>query len=49
MQVWLENKRIVDGLNAANAGTGVTFGMNETGDLTDEEFAKMQGLQHFNV
>ena len=44
MQVWLENKKIVDGLNAANAGTGVTFGMNETGDMTDEEFAKMQGL-----
>ena len=44
MQVWLENKRIVDGLNAANAGTGVTFGMNETGDMTEEEFAKMQGL-----
>ena len=44
MQVWLENKKIVDGLNAANADTGVTFGMNETGDMTDEEFAKMQGL-----
>ena len=44
MQVWLENKKIVDGLNAANAGTGVTFGMNETSDMTDEEFAKMQGL-----
>ena len=44
MQIWLENKKVVDGLNAENAGTGVTFGMNETGDMTDEEFAKMQGL-----
>ena len=44
MQVWLENKKTVDDLNEANAGTGVTFGMNETGDLTEEEFKKMQGL-----
>ena len=44
MQVWLENKKTVEGLNEANAGTGVTFGMNETGDMTDEEFLKRLGL-----
>ena len=44
MQVWLGNKKFVDDLNAANAGTGVKFGMNDTGDMTDEEFAKMRGL-----
>ena len=44
MQIWLDNKKVVDDLNAANAGTGVTFGMNETSDLTDEEFGKRQGL-----
>ena len=44
MQVWLANKNTVDGLNAENAGTGVTFGMNETSDLTDAEFRQMLGL-----
>ena len=44
MQVWLDNKATVDGLNVSNAGTGVTFGMNETSDLTDSEFNEMQGL-----
>ena len=44
MQVWLDNKNTVDGLNASNAGTGVTFAMNETSDLTDGEFKQMQGL-----
>ena len=44
MQIWLQNKRTVDDLNATNVGTGVTFGMNETSDLTDSEFKQMQGL-----
>ena len=44
MQVWLDNKDTVDGLNASNSGTGVTFAMNETSDLTDGEFKQMQGL-----
>ena len=44
MLIWLDNKMTVDGLNAANAGTGVTFGMNETSDLTDDEFKELLGL-----
>ena len=44
MQVWLDNKNTVDDLNESNLGTGVTFGMNETGDLTELEFKMMQGL-----
>ena len=44
MHVWLENKKTVEDLNEANSGTGVTFGMNETGDMTDEEFLKRLGL-----
>ena len=44
MQIWLENKNTVDNLNATNKGTGVTFGMNETSDLTESEFRQMQGL-----
>ena len=45
MQVWLGNKKIVDGLNAANAGTGVTFSMNNfMGDLSRDEFKKRLGL-----
>jgi hypothetical protein len=34
LEIWLENKKEVDGLNATNAGTGVTFGMNSTSDMT---------------
>ena len=45
MQVWLDNKKTVDGLNAANAGTGVTFGMNSTSDLNDDEFNKLLGFK----
>ena len=41
---WLENKNEVDGLNAANEGTGVKFGMNSTSDMTMEEFLGMQGF-----
>ena len=44
LQVWLDNKAEVDGLNASNAGTGVTFGMNDTSDMTEEEFLEMQGF-----
>ena len=48
MQIWLENKSTVDGLNQANEGTGVTFGLNSSGDLTNEEFLNMQGLDTSN-
>ena len=44
MQVFLENREIVKGLNEANAGSGLTFGMNEMGDLTREERKKHLGL-----
>ena len=44
LNIWLENKKEVDGLNASNAGTGVTFGMNITSDMTEEEFLEMQGF-----
>ena len=44
MQVWLKNMQKVDELNASNEGTGVTFGLNETGDMTDEEFKQRLGL-----
>ena len=44
LNIWLENKKEVDGLNASNAGTGVTFGMNSTSDMTEEEFLEMQGF-----
>ena len=44
LNIWLENKKEVDGLNAANEGTGVTFGMNSTSDMTEAEFLEMQGF-----
>ena len=44
LMIWLDNKRTVDGLNAENAGTGVTFGMNETSDQTEKEFLEGLGL-----
>ena len=44
LNIWLENKKEVDGLNAANEGTGVTFGMNSTSDMTEEEVLEMQGF-----
>jgi C1A family cysteine protease len=44
LNIWLENKKEVDGLNASNEGTGVTFGMNSTSDMTEEEFLEMQGF-----
>ena len=44
LNIWLENKKEVDGLNESNAGTGVTFGMNITSDMTEEEFLEMQGF-----
>ena len=44
LSIWRANKLNVDHLNASNAGTGVVFGMNETGDMTEEEFLQRQGL-----
>jgi len=44
MQVWLKNRRTVENMNASNKGTGVTFGLNDTGDMTDEEFKQRMGL-----
>ena len=41
--IYLENKAVVEGLQA-NA-SDATFGLNETGDLTDEEFLLMQGVK----
>ena len=48
MHTWMENKDKVDGLNKANEGTGVTFGINSTSDLTDSEFKKLLGLKKSN-
>ena len=45
MKVFMENKEKVDGLNKANEGTGVTFGINSTTDLTDAEYKKLLGLK----
>ena len=44
LKIWRENKDTVDQLNASNAGTGVVFGINETSDLTEEEFMQRQGF-----
>ena len=41
---WQKNKDKVKKLNEDNAGTGVSFKINETGDLSAEEFHKRQGL-----
>ena len=47
MQVWLDNREIVKGLNEANAGTGLTFSMNNSmSDLTRDEFNKRLGLKN---
>ena len=45
LSIWMENKKTVDDLNAKNARTGVTFGMNETSDQTEEEFLERLGLK----
>ena len=45
MKVFMENKEKVDSLNKANEGTGVTFGINSTSDLTDAEYKKLLGLK----
>ena len=45
MQVYLDNKEIVRGLNEAHAGTGVTFSMNNSmSDLSRDEFKNRLGL-----
>ena len=43
MQTWLDNKATVEGLNIANQGTGVTFKINQTSDLNDDEFKRLLG------
>ena len=45
MQVWMDNKDTVDNLNKANEGTGVTFALNSTSDLTDAEYKRTLGLK----
>ena len=47
--IWSENAAQVALLNAENAGTGVTFKINHTGDLTEEEFSRIKGLKQNNV
>lgn len=44
VEVWHQNKEKVANLNRDNAGTGVSFAIGETGDLTNEEFRERQGL-----
>ena len=44
IKVWSQNNVTVKKLNFENSSKGVTFAMNETGDLTESEFRKMQGL-----
>lgn len=44
IDTWKNNKAKVNELNQANEGTGVRFAINESGDLTVEEFAERQGL-----
>ena len=41
--IYLENKSIVQGLQGHDSDA--SFGLNETADLTDEEFLEMQGIQ----
>ena len=44
LEIWRANKNRVALLNSNNANKGVRFGENETSDLTDAEFWKMQGI-----
>ena len=44
IEKWHNNKQKVDKMNKDNQGKGVTFSMNETGDLSADEFKKRQGL-----
>ena len=41
--IYLENKYIVQGLQTHSSDA--TFGLNETADLTTEEFLNMQGIE----
>ena len=43
LEVYLSNQATVDYMNEVN--TGVSFRMNETGDLTDDEFRQHLGLK----
>ena len=44
IEKWHNNKQKVDKMNKDNQGKGVSFSMNETGDLSADEFKKRQGL-----
>ena len=48
MQTFMENLDKIDSLNKANEGTGVTFGINSTTDMTNDEFKKLLGLKKSN-
>ena len=43
-ELFLQNQAIVDEMNNDPANEGVFFKINETGDMTDEEFGAKMGL-----
>ena len=43
LETYLQNRKTVEWMNEHNSG--VTFAINETGDLTDEEYKEQLGLK----